>query len=327
MFNLKNKSNHQSSELPDSERPEWKILEKVALSSLAEQKKARRWGIFFKGLTFVYLFALLSIMIPGGKQAGVGGIHKVKHVGLVSLQGVIASESQANANAVVRGLRAAFEAENSVGVILSINSPGGSPVQSGYINDEIFRLRDLHPEKKIYAVISDIGASGGYYVASAAHEIYADKASLVGSIGVISGGFGFTGLMDKVGVERRVYSSGNNKAFLDMFSPEKEGEREFWQGVLGVTHQQFIDVVKKGRGERLLDDPEIFSGLIWTGEQAVDNGLIDSLGSVGYVARDVIGTDEIRDYSVQPLPWEAFAKRLGASFSAGVSAFFSNRLF
>ena len=264
------KSSDSSDITGNQDRPEWKILEKLALSSLTEQRRARRWGIFFKSLTFLYLFVILLMFAP--MRTGTLPVEGEDHVALVSLNGLIAAESEANANAVVTGLRDAFEADKSVGVILAINSPGGSPVQSGYINDEIFRLRDLYPEKKIYAVIADLGASGGYYVASAANEVYADKASLVGSIGVISAGFGFTNLMDKIGVDRRVYTAGQSKSFLDAFSPEKEADREFWQSVLKITHQQFIDVVRKGRGAKLLDDEEIFSGLIWSGEQAIDKG-------------------------------------------------------
>lgn len=292
--------------------PEWKILEKVALASVVEQRKSRRWGVFFKLLTFTYLFVILFMVLPTGRSVMTPAAED--HVALVALDGLISAESEANANTVVTGLRAAFEAEHSVAVILAINSPGGSPVQSGYINDEIVRLRKVHPDKKLYAVIADLGASGGYYIASAADEIYADKASLVGSIGVISAGFGFNGLLEKAGVERRIYSSGNSKSFLDAFSPEKDSDRAFWQGVLKVTHQQFIEVVKRGRGDRLLDDPEIFSGLIWTGEQAVEKGLIDGLGSVGYVARDIVGTEDIHDYTVQVNPFQEFAKKIGASF-------------
>ncbi|MGB5324505.1 MAG: S49 family peptidase [Pseudomonadales bacterium] len=298
----------------EGHKPEWRILEKVALASVVEQRKARRWGIFFKSLTFLYLLFFLVMLAPKGDRSLTGP--GKQHVALVSLDGVIAADMAANANAVVTGLRNAFEAESAVGVILSINSPGGSPVQSGLINDEIFRLRDLHPEKKIYAVIADLGASGGYYIASAANEIYADKASLVGSIGVISAGFGFNGLLDKAGIDRRVYAAGDNKSFLDAFSPEKPRDREFWQGVLTVTHKQFMEVVKKGRGTRLLDDPEIFSGLVWTGEQAVEKGLVDGLGSVGKVARDVLGVETIRDYTITPNPFEEFAKRFGASIKS-----------
>ena len=296
-------------------KPEWQILEKVATASVIEQRKARRWGIFFKFLTFAYLFMIVAALMPADASLPSGG---GDHVALVSLDGVIAAGAPANANTVVAGLRNAFEATNAKAVILAINSPGGSPVQSGYINDEIHRLRGLYPEKKLHAVIADLGASGGYYIAVAADQIYADKASLVGSIGVISAGFGFQGLMEKIGVDRRVYSSGESKAFLDSFQAQKESDVEFWNSVLAVTHAQFIDVVKQGRGERLMDDPEIFSGLIWTGEQALEKGLIDGLGSAGFVAREVVGIDNIIDYTVQPNPFEQFARRIGASFSMGV---------
>lgn len=296
---------------------EWSILEKVALASVQEQRRSRRWGIFFKSLTFLYLSVFVVALISSN-SSNLQSLNE-PHVALVNVSGVISADTPANANDIAGGLRAAFKAENTVAVIVAINSPGGSPVQAGYVNDEIVRLRAKYPEKKVYAVISDLGASGGYYIAAAADEIYADKASLVGSIGVISAGFGATGLMEKIGLERRVYSSGESKSFLDMFSPEKEADKEFWQEVLGVTHQQFIQVVKDGRGDRLLDDPKIFSGLIWTGQQAVELGLVDGLGSAGSVAREVIGVEKISDYTRKPQPWEDFARQFGMSVSAGLS--------
>ena len=212
-------------------------------------------------------------------------------------------------------LRAAFEDTNTKGVILRINSPGGSPVQSGYIYDEIRRLRGEYPQTKVYAVISDLGASGAYYIASAADEIYADKASLVGSIGVTAASFGFVEAMEKLGVERRVYTSGEHKAFLDPFQPQKEEETRFWKSVLDTTHRQFIDSVKKGRGDRLKADehPELFSGLVWSGEQALQLGLVDALGSASYVAREVIGQKEMVDFTQRDTPFDRFAKRLGTS--------------
>ncbi|MBQ77847.1 MAG: S49 family peptidase [Cellvibrionales bacterium] len=304
-------------------KPEWQILEKVATASVTEQRKARRWGIFFKLLTFVYLFVIIASLLP--KESSLGPVYD-EHVALVSLDGVIAADAPANANTVVAGLRDAFADGSSKAVILSINSPGGSPVQSGYINDEIYRLKALYPEKKLYAVIADLGASGGYYVASAADEIYADKASLVGSIGVISAGFGFEKLIEKMGVERRIYSAGESKAFLDSFSAEKERDVTFWQSVLAETHAQFIEVVKTGRGERLINDPAIFSGLIWTGEGALAKGLIDGLGSAGYVAREVIGVEDVIDYTVEPNPFEQFAKRIGTYFAIGVRSMMAPQL-
>jgi len=198
---------------------------------------------------------------------------------------------------------------------MRINSPGGSPVQAGYVYDEIRRLRGEYPDIKLYAVIADLGASGAYYIASAADEIYADKASLVGSIGVTAAGYGFVGSMEKLGVERRTYTAGEHKAFLDPFSPEKPEERAFWQGVLNTTHQQFIAMVKQGRGDRLKDKdhPELFSGLVWSGEQAKVLGLVDGLGSASYVAREIVGEKDLVDFTVQESPFDRFSKRIGAS--------------
>jgi protease-4 len=237
------------------------------------------------------------------------------HTALIEVRGMIMADEEASADNIVSSLRAAFEDKKTKGIVLRINSPGGSPVQSGYIYDEIKRLRGEHPDIKVYAVISDLGASGAYYIASAADQIYADKASLVGSIGVTAATFGFVGVMEKVGVDRRVYTSGEHKAFLDPFQPQKEEETRFWQGVLETTHKQFIDSVKKGRGERLKVDqhPELFSGLIWSGEQALQLGLVDALGSSSYVAREVIGAKDIVDFTREENPFDRFTKKLGAS--------------
>jgi protease-4 len=234
---------------------------------------------------------------------------------------MIADTEAASADNIVGSLRAAFEDEKTKGVILRINSPGGSPVQSGYIYDEIRRLRAQKPDIKVYAVITDLGASGAYYIASAADQIYADKASLVGSIGVTAAGFGFVGTMEKLGVERRTYTSGEHKAFLDPFQPPKPDETAFWQGVLDTTHKQFIASVKAGRGDRLKDKdhPELFSGLVWTGEQAVGLGLVDGLGSASYVARDIIGEKEMVDYTVQESAFDRFSKKMGASVAEQIA--------
>ena len=234
---------------------------------------------------------------------------------MINVRGMIADEESASADNIVGALRAAFEDANTKGVILRINSPGGSPVQSGYIYDEIRRLRGEYPAIKVYAVITDLGASGAYYIASAADEIYADKSSLVGSIGVTAATFGFVDTMEKLGVERRVYTAGEHKAFLDPFQPEKPEETRFWRSVLATTHQQFIDGVKRGRGERLQDaqHPELFSGLIWSGEQALELGLVDGLGSTAYVAREVVGEPEIVDFTVKESPFDRFTKKLGTS--------------
>ncbi|MCY1287830.1 signal peptide peptidase SppA, 36K type [compost metagenome] len=298
----------------------WQLLEKVLLAGVQEQRRARRWGIFFKLLTFVYLFGAIALFSPRLGLQG-GGASSGSHTALIEVQGMIADKEQASADNIVTSLRKAFEDSGTKGVVLRINSPGGSPVQSGYIYDEIRRLRGEHPDIKLYAVITDLGASGAYYIASAADSIYADKASLVGSIGVTAASFGFVGTMEKLGVDRRVYTSGEHKAFLDPFQPPKVEETRFWQGVLDTTHRQFIASVKKGRGDRLKDaeHPELFSGLVWSGEQALQLGLVDALGSASYVARDVVGAKELVDFTVQESPFDRFAKKIGASVAENLS--------
>ncbi|EMP55775.1 family S49 unassigned peptidase [Marinobacter santoriniensis NKSG1] len=296
---------------PESGR-DWKLIEKLVMSLQAEQRRSRRWGIFFKLLTFGYLFAILFMIrtpLMSGLEASAG-----EHTAVIDVSGPIGAEEIASADNLIDSLRTAFEDEGAKAVLLRINSPGGSPVQSGYVYDEIRRLREQYPEKKLYAVISDIGASGAYYIASAADEIYANRASLVGSIGVIAGGFGFTGLMDKLGIERRLYTAGKNKAFLDSFSPEKPEEVDFWKSVLENTHKQFISAVKAGRGDRLADDPRLFTGLVWSGDQAKDLGLIDGLGSASYVAREVIGAEKLVDYSHRKSALEDLVGQLGVAF-------------
>lgn len=294
----------------------WKLLEKTLLAGVQEQRRSRRWGIFFKLMTFAYLIAALLVFTPlmdFGKSAS----RNETHTALIEIQGVIADKEAASADNIVGALRAAFDDAKTKGVILRINSPGGSPVQAGYVYDEIRRLRAEKPNIKVYAVISDLGASGAYYIASAADVIYADKASLVGSIGVTAAGFGFVGIMDKLGVDRRTYTSGEHKAFLDPFQPPKADETAFWQGVLDTTHRQFIASVKQGRGDRLKDKdhPELFSGLVWTGEQAVPLGLVDGLGNASYVAREVIGAKDIVDYTIEDSPFDRFSKKLGVSMA------------
>ncbi|MGB4072942.1 S49 family peptidase [Pseudomonas sp.] len=310
----------KASAAADGEGKSWKLLEKTLLAGVQEQRRARRWGIFFKSLTFVYLFVALALFVPmldlkksAGSSAG--------HTAVIEVRGMIADQESASADNIVSSLRAAFEDANTRGVILRINSPGGSPVQSGYIYDEIRRLRAEYPAIKLYAVITDLGASGAYYIASAADAIYADKASLVGSIGVTAATFGFVGVMEKLGVDRRVYTSGEHKAFLDPFQPQKAEETKFWQGVLETTHRQFIASVKQGRGDRLKDakHPELFSGLIWSGEQALQLGLIDALGNTSYVAREVVGEKEIVDFTLQESPFDRFAKTMGASMAERVA--------
>lgn len=298
-------------------KKEWKLIEKMLNGLFVEQRRARRWGIFFKFLTFAYLFALLGLFMFDSEISP--EVTPKEHTAIIELRGAISADDEASADTIIWGLRNAFEAPKAKAVILRINSPGGSPVQSGYIYDEIKRLRIEHPQKPLYAVITDIGASGAYYVAAAADEIYADKASLVGSIGVVAGGFGFVDLMDKVGVERRLYTAGEHKAFLDPFSPSNRSEKEFWQSVLNTTHQQFIDQVKKGRGDRLKDDPKLFSGLVWTGEQALALGLIDGLGSSSYVAREIVQAEKLVDYTPKPEPWQRLIDQLSVSFSKALT--------
>ncbi|MCF4979358.1 S49 family peptidase [Pseudomonas gessardii] len=292
----------------------WKLLEKTLLAGVQEQRRARRWGIFFKLLTFTYLIGMLVLFSPLVDMEK-SAVRSANYTALIEVRGVIADKESASADNIVSSLRTAFEDPKVKGVVLRINSPGGSPVQSGYVYDEIRRLRALYPQTKVYAVISDLGASGAYYIASAADQIYADKASLVGSIGVTAAGYGFVGAMEKLGVERRTYTSGEHKSFLDPFQPQKADETQFWQGVLDTTHRQFIASVKQRRGERLKDKehPELFSGLIWSGEQALPLGLIDGLGSASSVARDVVGEKELVDFTVQESPFDRFSKKLGAS--------------
>ena len=293
---------------------ERQAIEKLAFAALKEQKTLRRWGIFFKLLTFAYItlfiVALIDFPLPG-KRSGTAE----KHTALVELQGVIESGGNNSADHITAALTSAFKDEHSAGVILRINSPGGSPVQSGIVYDEIKRLRAKYPDKPLHVVVEDLCASGGYYIASSADKIFVDKASLVGSIGVLMDGFGFTGTMEKLGVERRVYTAGENKAFMDPFSPANEKQREFTQAMLGEIHQQFIDVVKKGRGKRLKETPEMFSGLMWTGAKSVEMGLADALGTVDSVARDVIKAETIIDYTERENVAERLAKRFGATMA------------
>ena len=297
--------------------PNWErsVLEKLAASTLDEQRAKRRWGIFFKLFMAVYLIAvLLAFTDIGRSDEQLNG----PHTAMVYFKGTLEPGTDASADNLNASLRGAFEDKNSVGVILRINSPGGSPVQAGIVNDEIRRLRKIHPDKPLYAVVEDLCASGGYYVAAAADRIYVDKASLVGSIGVLMDGFGFTGTMEKFGVERRLLTAGENKGFLDPFSPQDKRQRGHAQLLLNEIHQQFITVVREGRGSRLKETPDMFSGLLWTGSQSIELGLADGLGSVDSVARDVLKAEKIVDYSVKENIAERVAKRLGASVGVGV---------
>ncbi len=303
---------------PEDPNREWRLIEHVLDDAFAEQKRARRWGVVFKLLTFAYLFGFGAIFYFGAKNVDAGGSGKT-HVAVVHVAGVIAEDEAASAGRINRGLRKAFENEHAKAVVLSINSPGGSPVQAGYIYDEMVRLKALHPNKPLYAVIADIGASGGYYIAAAADEIYADKASLVGSIGVTASGFGFVDAMEKLGIERRHFTAGQHKAFLDPFSPVKDAEKQFWQEVLDNTHNQFIDAVKKGRGDKLQLTEAVTSGLVWNGQQALALGLVDGMGSVRSVARDVIGVEDLEDYTPRKSPLKELLADLGVSIGRGAA--------
>lgn len=303
---------------------EWRLIEKVVVGIQEEQRKSRQWGIFFKMATLFYVtisllfvFAFMSLMaqsqdaLPSSAE---------NYAAVIEVNGVIAADQDASADNLITALRNAFDDEKVLGIILRINSPGGSPVQSGYVYDEIVRLRETR-DIPVYAVITDLGASGAYYIAAAADEIYADKASLVGSIGVTGSGFGFVDAMKKFGVERRLYTSGEYKGFLDPFSPENPKEKAFWENVLSVTHQQFIDQVKKGRGDRLKETPDLFSGLVWSGEQALELGLIDGLASTSSLARDTLETEDLVNFTRQPDPWEELVQKLGASVGQGIATF------
>ncbi len=312
--------------MSDNNNPwEREVVTQLAESSLKEQRRARRWGIIFKLLTFAYIGVVLYMI---GEASLTTVTVNEKHTALIELSGVIADKETASADHIVTALRNAFENENAAAVILRINSPGGSPVQSGYIYDEMRRLREENPDTPLYAVVTDICASGGYYIASAADKIYADKASIVGSIGVRMDNFGFVDAMQKLGVERRTLTAGENKALLDPFLPENEEAKAHMQNMLSEIHLQFIDAVKEGRGDRLDTSVEgLFSGLIWTGEAAVKNGLVDELASASYVAREVIGEETIVDYTVQEDILERFAQRLGSTVAQVISTqFFSQNL-
>jgi protease-4 len=301
------------------------VLETLAMETLAEQKRTRRWrtAVSLLWLAFFALILLLILGATAGKQAATG---LEKHTALIELKGVIAAESKASADKIISALQAAYKDKNTQGVVLRIDSPGGSPVQSGYINDEMKRLRALHTDIPLYVVVQDICASGGYYVAVAADKIFVNKASIVGSVGVLMDGFGFTGAMDKLGVERRLVTAGSNKGFLDPFSPVNPEQQKFAQQMVNEIHEQFIKVVREGRGKRLKETPEMFSGLVWSGEKSVALGLADGIGGLDYVAREVIKAETIIDYTPEDSFSEQFARRIGASASDSLWKSLSTKL-
>lgn len=293
---------------------ERETIEKLVLATIREQQASRRWKIFFR-LLWLALFGAVVWMIYSANVAS--SSISTPHTAVVEIQGEIGSGAEASAENVVPALRSAFEDAGAQAVVLLINSPGGSPVQAGIINDELVRLKALH-KKKVYAVVEETCASAAYYIAAGADDIYVDKASLVGSIGVLMDGFGFTGLMEKLGIERRLMTAGANKALLDPFSPQDEAQRAYIQRMLDEIHAQFIEVVKRGRGTRLKENANTFSGLVWSGQQAVNEGLADGLGNLDYVAREVIKAEDIVDYTQRENVGLRLAKRFGASVGEGI---------
>ena len=301
------------------------VLERLMFATLREQRDARRWRIFFRLVFLLFVLLILASIWSGGTIKAADKAISTKHTGLVSLRGVIDAEGDASAEKINDSLNAAFKDAGTAGVILRINSPGGSPVQAGIVNDEIRRLRTTYPDKPLYVVVDEMCASGGYYVAAAADQIFVDKASIVGSIGVLSDGFGFTGAMEKLGIERRLRTSGKNKGIGDPFSPETDEQKAHFQAMLDQIHDQFIKVVREGRGKRLHETADTFSGLFWTGEQSIALGLADGYGTVDSVARDVVKAEDVVDYTEKQSISERFAKRLGASVGSSIlSGFFES---
>ncbi|GKS75657.1 S49 family peptidase [Acidovorax sp. SUPP950] len=291
--------------------PGWErdVLEKLVFATLSEQRSARRWRIFTRLAWLVFLIAVAWVLLA---RDATSTSKSTPHTAVVDIKGEIAAGAEASAEFVVAAMRSAFEDSGSQAVVLLINSPGGSPVQAGIINDEIIRLKAKY-NKPVYAVVEETCASAAYYIAAAADEIYVDKASIVGSIGVLMDGFGFTGTMEKLGVERRLLTAGENKGFLDPFSPQTEKQRAYAQAMLDQIHQQFIHVVKEGRGDRLKPTADTFSGLFWTGQQAVEMGLADHLGNLDYVAREVVKAEDIIDYTRRDNVAERLVKKFGAA--------------
>ena len=297
------------------------LVNRLAFAAVDEQRRTRRWSVFFKCLLALYLLALLILYMPTDWSEL--SRTTVKHTALVDLKGVISDSSEASADNIITGLRGAFEDENTAGVILRANSPGGSPVQSAYIYDEIKRLRELYPDTPLYAVVTDVCASGCYYVASAADDIYVNNSSIVGSIGVRMDSFGFVDTLKMLGVERRLYTAGESKGFLDPFTPSKPEDVTHVKLLLESIHEQFINAVKDGRGERLKDNQKLFTGLVWTGEESLPMGLADKVGSSGYVAREVIGEEEIVEFTEKQDLWEKLSDRIFVAMAKGMSELFA----
>lgn len=295
---------------------EWErsVIEKLALAAIAEQTRARRWSIFFKTLMFLYLFIISGIAVYPKVSETFAGASK-DHTAVIDIVGMIAEGKEADAQTIIDGLKDAVKNEHTKGIILHANSPGGSPVQSSYVYEEIRKLKKEHPNMPIYTVVSDICASGCYYIVSASDKIFVNPSSLVGSIGVLMDGFGFVDVMQKLGIERRLFTAGTHKAMLDPFSPPKEDEKRYVQSLLDQVHQQFINSVKTGRGDRLKENPELFSGLVWTGEEGIKLGIVDGVGTQDYVAKELIGAEKLINFSHQERLIDRIAGKLGASLA------------
>lgn len=295
------------------------VIEKLALAALTEQTRARRWGVFFKSLMFAYLIVILIMATYPKFKDNIGGDGKY-HTAVVDVVGMIAEDKAANAESIIESLRNAVKDKNTKGIILHANSPGGSPVQSAYVYDEIRKIKKEHPDLPVYSVVSDICASGCYYIAAASDKIFVNQASLIGSIGVLMDGFGFVDTLQKLGIERRLLTSGAHKAMLDPFSPPKEEETRFMQDLLDQVHEQFISAVKAGRGVRLKESPELFSGLVWTGEEGIKLGIADAYGTADTVAKDIIGAEKQVDFTQQERLFDRIAGKLGAAFGQSISS-------
>ncbi len=313
---MENQENKEAAQFPGWER---EVIEKLAFAALNEQKRTRRWGIFFKLLLFLYLIVVAGIAVYPKMKADFGKVSE-GHTAIIDVVGMIAEDKKANAADIIESLRDAVKDPNTKGIILHANSPGGSPVQSAYIYEEIRKIKKEHPKLPIYAVVSDVCASGCYYIAAAADKIFVNQASLVGSIGVLMDGFGFVGTMQKIGVERRLLTAGAHKAMLDPFSPPKEDETRYMQGLLEQVHQQFINAVKAGRGDRLKETPELFSGLVWTGEAGVKLGIADDFASEEAVAKDIIGVENRVNFTRQERLIDRIAGKLGATFGQAIGS-------
>jgi protease-4 len=315
----KQNDNLQKTDVTQESGWEREVIEKLALAAITEQTRARRWGVFFKSLVFCYLTIVLGITLYPVLKKDMG-IDSKEHTAVIDVMGPIAEDKDANAASIIESLRNAVKDKQTKGIILHSNSPGGSPVQSAYVYEEIRAIKKQHPDLPIYAVVSDICASGCYYIASATDKIFVNPSSLIGSIGVLMDGFGFVDVMQKLGVERRLLTAGAHKAMLDPFSPPKTDETKYMQGLLDQVHQQFISAVKAGRGDRLIESPDMFSGLVWTGEAGVKIGIADAFGTEDYVAKDIIGAENRVDFTKQSRFLDKIAGKLGASFGHALGA-------